>query len=91
MGNREIEHAWILLLANQNSIASLTGVQVKKILIVEDNKDSSEILSQFITKFGHQAIKAKNSKEALALAEAETPDLIFHGHGPAGCRWSQDN
>jgi CheY-like chemotaxis protein len=77
VGNREIEHAWILLLANQNSIASVTGGQVKKILIVEDNKDSSEILSQFITKFGHQAIKAKNSKEALALAEAETPDLIF--------------
>jgi CheY-like chemotaxis protein len=49
----------------------------KKILIVEDNKDSSEILGQFITKFGHQAIKAKNSKEGIALAEAETPDLIF--------------
>jgi two-component system, cell cycle response regulator DivK len=49
----------------------------KKILIVEDNKDSSEILGQFITKFGHQAIKAKNSKEGIALAEAERPDLIF--------------
>ena len=50
---------------------------MKKILIVEDNKDSSEILSQFITKFGHQAIKAKNSQEGIALAEAEVPDLIF--------------
>lgn len=49
----------------------------KKILIVEDNKDSSEILGQFITKFGHQAIKAKNSKEGIALAEVERPDLIF--------------
>jgi two-component system, NarL family, sensor histidine kinase BarA len=49
----------------------------KKILIVEDNKDSSEILGQFITKFGHRAIKAKNSKEGIALAEAERPDLIF--------------
>jgi two-component system, cell cycle response regulator DivK len=49
----------------------------KKILIVEDNKDSSEILGQFITKFGHQAIKAKNSQEGIALAEAETPDLIL--------------
>lgn len=49
----------------------------RKILIVEDNKDSSEILSQFITKLGHQAIKAKNSKEGIALAEAERPDLIF--------------
>ena len=49
----------------------------KKILIVEDNKDSSEILSQFITKFGHQAIKAKDSKEGIVLAEAERPDLII--------------
>lgn len=49
----------------------------KKILIVEDNKDSSEILGLFITKIGHHPIKACNSKEAIALAEAETPDLIF--------------
>jgi len=50
---------------------------VKKILIVEDNKDSSEIIRLFITKIGHHPIKAKNSKEAITLAEAEKPDLIF--------------
>jgi CheY-like chemotaxis protein len=49
----------------------------KKILIVEDNKDSREILGLFITKIGCQAIKACNSKEAIAYAEAERPDLIF--------------
>jgi two-component system, cell cycle response regulator DivK len=49
----------------------------KKILIVEDNKDSLEILGLFITKIGHEAIKACNSKEAIACAEAEPPDLIF--------------
>ncbi len=49
----------------------------KKILIVEDNKDSSEILCLFITKIGHHPIKAKNSNEAITLAEAEEPDLIF--------------
>jgi two-component system, cell cycle response regulator DivK len=49
----------------------------KKILIVEDNKDSREILSLFITKIGHQVIKACNSKEAITCAEAEGPDLIF--------------
>jgi two-component system cell cycle response regulator DivK len=67
-----------MLLVNQITIPNLTGGQVKKkILIVEDNKDSSEILSQFITKFGHEAIKAKDSKEGIALAEAERPDLII--------------
>jgi CheY-like chemotaxis protein len=50
---------------------------VKKILIVEDNKDSLEIMNLFITKMGHHAIKAKNSNEAIAFAEAEGPDLIF--------------
>ena len=49
----------------------------KKILIVEDNKDSREILGMFVTKFGHQAIKASNSQEAITYAEAECPDLIF--------------
>jgi two-component system cell cycle response regulator DivK len=49
----------------------------KKILIVEDNKDSSEILALFITKIGHHPIKAKSSKEAITIAEAEGPDLIF--------------
>ena len=49
----------------------------KKILIVEDNKDSLEILGQRITAFGHQVIKACNSKEAIAYSEAECPDLIF--------------
>jgi CheY-like chemotaxis protein len=50
---------------------------MKKILIVEDNKDSREILGLFVTKFGHQVIKASNSKEAITYAEAEYPDLIF--------------
>jgi CheY-like chemotaxis protein len=49
----------------------------KKILIVEDNNDSLEILGLFITKIGHQVIKACNSKEAITCAEAEEPDLIF--------------
>ena len=49
----------------------------KKILIVEDNNDSSEILRLFITKIGHHPIRARNSNEAIKLAEAEQPDLIF--------------
>src|SRR4029077_826657 len=49
----------------------------KKILIVEDNKDSLEILGLRITAIGYQVIKARNSKEAITCAEAEGPDLIF--------------
>jgi CheY-like chemotaxis protein len=50
---------------------------VKKILIVEDNKDSLEILGLRVTAIGYQVIKARNSKEAITCAEAEGPDLIF--------------
>ena len=49
----------------------------KKILIVEDNEDSLEILGLRVTAIGYQVIKARNSKEAIAFAEAEGPDLIF--------------
>ena len=49
----------------------------KKILIVEDNNDSREILGLFVTKIGHHPIKARNSNEAIILAEAEEPDIIF--------------
>ena len=50
---------------------------MKKILIVEDNKDSLEILGLRVTAIGYQVIKARNSKEAITYAEAERPDLIF--------------
>src|SRR5882672_11903362 len=49
----------------------------KKILIVEDNEDSLEILGLRVTAIGYQVIKARNSKEAITCAEAEGPDLIF--------------
>jgi two-component system cell cycle response regulator DivK len=49
----------------------------KKILIVEDHHDCREILGLFVTKIGHQPIKACDSKEAITFAEAECPDLIF--------------
>jgi DNA-binding response OmpR family regulator len=46
----------------------------KNILIVEDNNDSLEILGLCVTKFGYEAIKARNSEEAITYAEAERPD-----------------
>jgi len=57
----------------------------KKILIVEDNDDSREILSLLITMIGYYAIVARTSKEAIACAEAEQPDLIFMDVGLPDC------
>jgi two-component system, cell cycle response regulator DivK len=50
---------------------------MKKILIVEGNNDSREMMNLFVTKMGYQAIAAKNSYEAITFAEAEVPHLIF--------------
>jgi CheY-like chemotaxis protein len=49
----------------------------KNILIVEDNDDSREILGLFVTMIGHHPIKARNSNEAITMADTERPDLIF--------------
>jgi two-component system, cell cycle response regulator DivK len=49
----------------------------KKILIVEDHHDCREILGLLLTRIGYHAIKAQNSKDAVASAEAEEPALIF--------------
>ena len=62
---------------------------MKKILIVEDNKDSSEILCLFITKIGHHPIKARNSNEAIILAEAEEPGTSFSWIWP--CRMPMES
>ena len=59
------------------SPTTLRGPVKKKILIVEDNGDYREIMNLFITNMGYQAIKAKNSYEAIAFAKAEGPDLIL--------------
>jgi CheY-like chemotaxis protein len=63
----------------------------KKILIVEDNNDSREILGLFVIKFGYQVIRACNIKEPITYAEAERPDLIFMDMDLPGRRRSQDN
>jgi two-component system cell cycle response regulator DivK len=49
----------------------------QKILVVEDNPDSREILSLILQKMGHVVIEAHDSKEAIASATAEYPDLIL--------------
>jgi hypothetical protein len=58
--------------AQENSHRKPTEGRVKKkILIVEDNNDCREILGLFVTKLGHQPIKACNSKKAITSAEVE--------------------
>jgi CheY-like chemotaxis protein len=48
-----------------------------KILIVEDNHDVRENLSEILNLSGYQSITANNGKQGVEIALAEIPDLIL--------------
>ncbi len=49
----------------------------KKILIVDDNQDSRELVVKILKTRGYQTIEAVDGQEALEKAVAERPDLIL--------------
>lgn len=49
----------------------------RKILIVEDNQDSRELVVKVLKNKGYQTIEAADGEEALEKASAEKPDLIL--------------
>jgi two-component system cell cycle response regulator DivK len=49
----------------------------KKILIVEDNQDSRELIVKILKNRGYQLIEAVDGEDALEKAITERPDLIL--------------
>ncbi len=49
----------------------------KRVLIVEDNPLSLELLRELVEGEGHRVIPAISGSEALSIARAERPDLIL--------------
>ncbi|MDI6890978.1 MAG: response regulator [Thermodesulfovibrionales bacterium] len=49
----------------------------KKILIVDDNQDSRELVVKILKSKGYQMIEATDGEEALEKAVSERPDLIL--------------
>jgi DNA-binding response OmpR family regulator len=49
----------------------------KKILVVEDNLDTRELIHLHLTTEGFTVVTASNGREGLYLAAAEHPDLII--------------
>ncbi|MEM1253489.1 MAG: ATP-binding protein [Cyanobacteria bacterium P01_H01_bin.21] len=47
------------------------------ILLAEDNEDNIDVIQGYLTAKGYQVIIAKDGQEAIALAQAQTPDLIL--------------
>ena len=49
----------------------------RKILIVEDNEDSRELVMKVLKNKGYQIIEAIDGEEALSKAQTEEPNLIL--------------
>ncbi|MBQ7736973.1 MAG: response regulator transcription factor [Oscillospiraceae bacterium] len=49
----------------------------KKVLIVEDDSNISELLRLYLEKDGFQVIQAADGGEGLRMAQSESPDLIL--------------
>ncbi len=52
-------------------------MQMRKVLIVDDDAGIVSLLSRLVQKRGHQALVASDGITALRLAREQQPDLIF--------------
>ncbi|MCK8603578.1 response regulator [Desulfoferrobacter suflitae] len=55
----------------------MDGETSKKILIVDDNKDSRDLTVKVLKRLGYQIIEAVDGEEALTRAFQDKPDLIL--------------
>jgi CheY-like chemotaxis protein len=56
---------------------TVEGKTDKKILVVDDNPDSRELVVKILRRIGYQIIEAVDGEDALEKAIAERPDLIL--------------
>jgi DNA-binding response OmpR family regulator len=66
-----------------DSSAFLTQAPVAvapRILLVDDNRDNREVLTRRLRKHGYDILEAESGKAALALVEADMPDLVLLDH-----------
>jgi CRP-like cAMP-binding protein/CheY-like chemotaxis protein len=67
---KKIKEQSLLLLFNNK-------IKMKKILLIEDNKDVRENTAEILTLAQYNVITAKNGKEGVELVQSEKPDLII--------------
>jgi signal transduction histidine kinase/ActR/RegA family two-component response regulator len=56
----------------------------KLILVVDDNRDAADLLSLMLQHAGHRTLTAEDGPEALAVAAANVPQVIFLDIGMPG-------
>jgi CheY-like chemotaxis protein len=50
---------------------------LKKILVVEDNADTLELMTALLQLEGYEVVTAENGRDGIDVAEAERPHLII--------------
>lgn len=58
-------------------LANIRTKKMKKILIVDDQKEVLDLMEATLTMENYQILKATNGKEAVDIAKAEKPDMII--------------
>ncbi|HYP77820.1 MAG TPA: response regulator [Polyangiaceae bacterium] len=58
--------------------------EIRRVLIVDDNYDSAELLSLLLVRDGHETRVAHDGPEAIALAAAFRPNIAFLDIGLPG-------
>jgi CheY-like chemotaxis protein len=48
-----------------------------RVLVIEDNASSLELMMYLLTSFGHMPFRARDGEEGLQVARSERPDLIL--------------
>jgi DNA-binding response OmpR family regulator len=51
-----------------------------KILVVDDNRDNREVLTRRLRKQAFEILEAESGRAALAMIEAELPDMVLLDH-----------
>jgi CheY-like chemotaxis protein len=64
--------------AGEPSAAALAGADTgRRILVVDDNVDAARSLAEVLRSLGHRVAAAHDSHQALALAQADWPDVFI--------------
>ena len=61
----------------EDRIEQIAQPVTRKILVVEDNQDSRELVVKVLKNKGYEMIEAADGEEALAKAASEKPNLIL--------------
>lgn len=56
----------------------------RKILVVDDNRDSAQSMAEMLTLLGHQVVTAHDGASAVDVAEAFRPQVVFMDVGMPG-------